>query len=211
MPHNLLVLAGEAGAAEAGPPTGLLLVAGLAAVAFVVGHATRRYVSEVIVFLAIGVVVGPTVLGLVDAETLTALDPVISLALGAIIFGIGQRLEWPRLQALRHHLAIHIIGGLASGPGVGIGIVAALPLEAHPLVETGPRFVRCVTHVPFAKECRLIPGTLQILGKEKCPIGDQPVIVDHAVLVRVKTGQDGSSAGRAQGRRHECIFDVHAV
>lgn len=80
------------------------LVALLGAVAFVVGHVTRRYVSEVIVFLGIGLLVGPTVLDVINERTLAALDPVISLALGAIVFGIGERLELPRLRDLRHHL-----------------------------------------------------------------------------------------------------------
>ena len=78
----------------------LLLVAVLGVAAFVVGHATRRWVSEVIVFIAIGIVIGPEVLGLISVDDVAGLDPVISLALGAIVFGIGERLELPALRQI---------------------------------------------------------------------------------------------------------------
>ncbi|MBW3562165.1 MAG: cation:proton antiporter [Actinobacteria bacterium] len=84
--------------------TSLLLVAGLAAFAFVVGRATKRFLSEVIVFIAIGIVIGPEVLGVIDDEGLAALDPVLALALGAIVFMIGERLELPALRRVRHTL-----------------------------------------------------------------------------------------------------------
>ncbi|HKJ56910.1 MAG TPA: cation:proton antiporter, partial [Nitriliruptoraceae bacterium] len=101
-----LVLAAEASAQSEGwrSEQGLLLLAGLGIVAFLVGHFTQRWISEVIVFLAIGIVVGPEVTGLVTPEMLTALDPVISLSLGAIIFGMGERLEIPMLRRLRKTL-----------------------------------------------------------------------------------------------------------
>lgn len=100
---SVLLLAAETGDAP-GAATGLLVIAALAAVAFLVGHATRRWVSEVIVFMIIGIVVGPEVLRIVEQRALDALEPVISLALGAIVFGIGERLEWHSLQRLRHTL-----------------------------------------------------------------------------------------------------------
>ncbi|MBY5163416.1 cation:proton antiporter [Salsipaludibacter albus] len=99
-------LATEASTASSGLANerGLMLIAGLGVVAFLVGHVTQRWVSEVIVFLAIGVLVGPDVLNLVTAQTLSALDPVISVALGAIVFAIGERLELPVLRRLRSTL-----------------------------------------------------------------------------------------------------------
>lgn len=97
--------------AAAGSPSGglaaergLLLLAGLGIVAFLVGHFTQRWISEVIVFLAIGIIVGPEVTGLVTPDMLEALDPVIALSLGAIIFGMGERLEIPMLRKLRKTL-----------------------------------------------------------------------------------------------------------
>ena len=143
-PMPLLAAAAE-GADAAGSDNALLLVAALAATSFVVGHATRRYVSEVIVFLAIGLVVGPTVLDIIDARTLAALDPIISLALGAILFGIGERLELPRLQALRHNLVpvalfenlltffLCFFGMLALGTSTAVAyLLAAIALSTSP-------------------------------------------------------------------------------
>lgn len=98
MPEILLAVASSSGASE--PDTGLLLIAALGVAAFVVGHVTRRWVSEVIVFITIGIVIGPEVVGLIDGGTVENLDPVISLALGAIVFGIGERLELPVLRQI---------------------------------------------------------------------------------------------------------------
>lgn len=93
---------GVAQAPGGSPDLGLLLVAGLGAFAFVVGRASRRVASEVVVFIIIGIAVGPTGLGLVDDPTLTALDPVLAIALGAIVFLIGEHLELPALRQVRH-------------------------------------------------------------------------------------------------------------
>ncbi len=97
---HLLLAAETATNAGAAAEEGLLLVAGLGVAAFVVGHATRRWVSEVIVFIAIGILIGPEALGVVSTDTLASLDPVIAIALGAIVFGIGERLELPVLRQL---------------------------------------------------------------------------------------------------------------
>lgn len=140
-----LLAAAAAGADAAGSDNALLLVAVLAAVSFAVGHITRRYVSEVIVFLGIGLLVGPTVLDIIDARALAALDPVVSLALGAIVFGIGERLELPRLQALRHNLVpvavlenllvffLSFFGLLALGASSAVAyLLAAIALSTSP-------------------------------------------------------------------------------
>ncbi len=143
--HTPLLAAAAEGATSAGAESGLLLIALLAAVSFTVGHVTRRYVSEVIVFLGIGLLVGPTVLDVIDAETLAVLDPVVSLALGAIVFGIGERLEVPRLQALRHNLvpvavlenllvfALCFFGLLLVGASTAVAyLLAAIALSTSP-------------------------------------------------------------------------------
>lgn len=124
MPELTAVLAAAAETGGGGGNSPLLLIAALAAVAFVVGHATRKWVSEVIVFMVLGIVVGPEVLGLIGAEGLRALEPVISLALGAIVFGIGERLELPRLREIRHTLApIAVLENVAVFGLVFVGII----------------------------------------------------------------------------------------
>ncbi len=100
-----LLLAAQASEGGGGVDTGLLLVAGLGVAAFVVGHVTRRWISEVIVFIAIGILIGPEVFNVVTADILASLDPLISVSLGAIVFGIGERLELPVLRQLRSTLA----------------------------------------------------------------------------------------------------------
>lgn len=141
-----LLLAAEAGGAEAATSgTGLLIVAALAGIAFVVGHATRQWVSEVIVFMVIGIVIGPEVLGVIDTASLSSLDPVISLALGAIVFGIGERLELPVLRKIRHTLlpiavlenvatfALVFLGLLLVGVDVAVAfLLAAIALSTSP-------------------------------------------------------------------------------
>lgn len=142
---DVFLLAAAASGDSAGTETGLLLLAGLGAVAFVVGHATRRFVSEVIVFLGIGILVGPEVLNLVTADGLVALDPVIATALGAIVFGIGERLELPVLRQIRgtllpiaflENLLVFLLaffGLLAIGQSVAISyLLAAIALSTSP-------------------------------------------------------------------------------
>ncbi len=112
---DLIIAAAESPATEPADPISifgvdlvvesLLVIAALGVVAFVVGRLTRGWLSEVIVFIAIGILIGPEVAGIVDAEGLAALDPVLALALGAIVFGIGERLELPALKNVRHTLA----------------------------------------------------------------------------------------------------------
>ncbi len=143
---GVLAASAEGSAAVAAASTRtLVLTALLGGVSFLVSHVTRRYVSEVIVFLGIGLLVGPTVLDVIDERTLTALDPVISLALGAIVFGIGERLELSRLRDLRHHLVpvallenalvfgLVLLGLLAVGVPIATAyLLAAIAMSTSP-------------------------------------------------------------------------------
>ena len=140
-----LLLASERLQLPIGDVPPLLLAAGLVAAAFVVGQVSRRWISEVIAFMAIGIVVGPEFLGLIDAQGLTALDSVLSLALGTIVFGIGERLELPRLREVRHTLVpiavaetlatfgLVLVGLLLAGVGVSTAyLLAAIALSTSP-------------------------------------------------------------------------------
>lgn len=112
-------------AVEEPTESGLLVVAALAAIAFVVGQVTKRFMSEVIVFMAIGIVAGPELLAIIDPHDLTMLEPVVSLALGTIVFGIGERLEIPRLRHIRHTLApISLLENLATFGLVFLAVIA---------------------------------------------------------------------------------------
>ena len=77
----------------------LLVIAALGAVAIIVGHLARRFVPEIVVFLALGVAIGPDGMGLINATNLPSLERVTSVALGAVIFLIGERLRFVDLRA----------------------------------------------------------------------------------------------------------------
>lgn len=138
-----MILAVQANPGE--PGTGLLIVAALGVAAFVVGRVSRRFVSEVIAFIGIGILVGPQVLALVDEAAVAALEPVISLSLGAIVFMLGERLELPALRPLKESLPALALTenvltfGLAMGVMMlaGTGVAAAYLLAAIAL-STSP-------------------------------------------------------------------------
>ena len=65
------------------------------------------------------------------------------------------------------------------------------------MVESRPRSVMVVAHVPLAHEGRLIPGLLQILREEDRPLRLRPLVIDDAMVVHVLAGEDRSPARRA--------------
>ncbi len=82
----------------------LLIIAGLGAVAIVVGHLFRRFVPEIVVFLALGLAIGPDGIGLINADNIDSLDLLTNVALGAVVFLIGERLHLEELRERRRLL-----------------------------------------------------------------------------------------------------------
>ena len=82
----------------------LLLIAGLGILAMVVGHAARHVVPDIVVFLAVGVAIGPEGLGLINKGNVGSLELLTDVALGAIIFLIGERLRLSDLRGMRRTL-----------------------------------------------------------------------------------------------------------
>ena len=79
----------------------LIAVAGLGAVAYLVGRLFRRFVPEIVVFLIFGVVIGPEgPLGLLDEQAIASLELVTLVALAVIIFRLGERLRLSALTGL---------------------------------------------------------------------------------------------------------------
>lgn len=88
----------------------LLIIAGLGVVALGVGHVAKRFVPEIVVFLAMGVLIGPEGLGIINARNVRSLDLITEVALGAIIFLIGDRLRLDSLRGMRRILIPVTVG-----------------------------------------------------------------------------------------------------
>lgn len=103
--------------AGGGQHTTLLAIGALAAVAFAAAALSRRWlpVSEVVVFLAVGMAAGHSGLQFIADSTLRSLAPVTALALGAIVFLIGTQLDLTRLLPIgRTVLAMSLTGSVAT-------------------------------------------------------------------------------------------------
>lgn len=103
--------------AGGGQHTTLLAIGALAAVAFAAAALSRRWlpVSEVVVFLAVGMAAGHSGLHVIADSTLRSLAPVTALALGAIVFLIGTQLDLTRLLPIgRTVVAISLVGSVAT-------------------------------------------------------------------------------------------------
>ena len=79
--------------------TPLLVIAALGAIALVVGKLARRFVPEIVVFLGLGVLVGPQgPLQIINERNIASLNLVTVVALGLIIFLLGDRLRFDHLR-----------------------------------------------------------------------------------------------------------------
>lgn len=97
----------------------LLIIAGLGLVAIVVSHLFKRFVPEIVVFLALGVAIGPEGINLINDSNIASLDLLTQVALGAVIFLIGDRLRLDDLRQQRLALIPVNIGQIVlAGGGV---------------------------------------------------------------------------------------------
>lgn len=139
-----------------GPTSGgavLLLIGGLGGVAVAVSVVAHRWlpVSEVVAFLAIGVVLGPHGAGVLDQPAIAGLQPLTAVALGAMVFAISEKLRVNSLRAIRGTLLpMVLVGGLAtfgvtfcSLLAAGLGLQAAYLLAAI-APSTAPVTVRAL-------------------------------------------------------------------
>ncbi len=106
--------------------TTLLLIAGLGALAIGVSRIVKRFVPEIVVFLALGVLIGPDgPVRLINSANVGSLNLVTQVALGAIIFRIGDRLRVQDLKGARRLLIPLNLGQLLlTGGAVFIGTLA---------------------------------------------------------------------------------------
>ncbi|MEX0659504.1 MAG: cation:proton antiporter [Egibacteraceae bacterium] len=119
--------------------TPLIIIAGLGAIALVVSKVVQRFVPEIVVFLALGVLIGPEgPLPLINEANIRSLNLVTIVALGAIIFLLGDRL---RFDSMRQQLglllplnllqlvaagALVFVGSRLAGASVGVSLVLGL-------------------------------------------------------------------------------------
>ena len=86
------------------PPalTPLAWVAVLLLTAIVVGEATRRWlrISRVVGYLLVGAVLGPHATGVIGADTLATLRIFSDIAVGLLLFELGQRVDLGWLAAI---------------------------------------------------------------------------------------------------------------
>lgn len=85
-------------------------------------------VPELVGFLVVGAAIGPSGFGLVDADLLTDLKPVSTVATALLMFGIGERLSPKELRAQRFSLPA---GALSSAFTAAVVFLGAM------LIRTG--------------------------------------------------------------------------
>ncbi len=103
--------------------TSLLLIAGLGALAIGVSRVVQRFVPEIVTFLVLGILIGPQgPVQLINSENLESLNLVTQVALGTIIFRIGDLLRLQDLKGARRLLIpLNICQLLLTGGAVFMG------------------------------------------------------------------------------------------
>ncbi len=132
------------------PPaaTPLAWVAVLLLAAIVAGELTRRWlgVSRIIGYLVVGAALGPHALGVLDGATLEALRVFVDIAVGLLLFELGQRIDlgWLRrnpwllatslLEALLTLLAVFSVMRLFDVPAVTAAAAGMMAIATSPAV-----------------------------------------------------------------------------
>lgn len=117
--------------------------------ATVVGEATKRYLRlpAVLGWIAVGLAAGPHAFGVVDADVLAGLDPLLDVAVGIVLFELGQRVD-PRwlgrnpwllavsvLESLLAFVAMFAVLLLLDAPILVSACAAAIGIATAPAVN----------------------------------------------------------------------------
>jgi Kef-type K+ transport system membrane component KefB len=139
---------------------GLLIVVAVAfAAPFILGLFPRLMLPSVVLEIVAGIVIGPSVLGIVEVDQ--AIEVVSVLGLAFLLFLAGLEIDFERLRG--RVLSLTLAGFALS---FGIAIVAALVLETAGLIETPllVAIILCATSlgvlVPVLKDAGQIGSTL---------------------------------------------------
>jgi Kef-type K+ transport system membrane component KefB len=119
----------ELPAALAPLPWYALLLLGAA----IAGEAVRHWLRlpRLLGWIAVGAALGPQALGLLDEESLDALRPVLDIAIGVVLFELGQRVD---LSWLRRNPWLLATSVLESALAFGAMFAVLVALEAPPLL-----------------------------------------------------------------------------
>jgi len=128
--------------------TPLAWVAVLLLSAIVVGEAMRRFLrlSRVLGYLLVGAVLGPHAAGVLDVETLVTLRVFVDIAVGLLLFELGQRVDlgWLRrnpwllatsvIEAFLTLFAVYAVMRLFNVPAVTAAAAGVLAIATSPAV-----------------------------------------------------------------------------
>ncbi len=126
----------------------LLAVALLLIIAILAGEATRMWlhVSRIVGYVATGAALGPNALGVVDAQTVHLFRPFVDIAVGLLLFELGQRVDlgWLRrnpwllatsvLESTLSFVAVYALLALIGARPVVASTIAVFAMATSPAV-----------------------------------------------------------------------------
>jgi Kef-type K+ transport system membrane component KefB len=122
----------------------LLWVAVLLLASILAGEAVRRWLRlpRILGYLAVGALLGPAVSGVVTAATLGELRVLVEVAVGLLLFELGQRVDLGWLRRNPWLIAASVLeAGLSFGAVLGVMLL----LDTRPIIATAVAVVAMAT------------------------------------------------------------------
>ncbi len=132
------------------PPdlSGFFQVALLLIVAVLAGEVVRQWlrVTRILGYVLVGILLGPHALGIVDSATVTAFRPLVDIAVGLLLFELGQRVDlgWLRrnpwllatsvLESALSFVAVYALLTLTGARPVAAAAIAIFAIATSPAV-----------------------------------------------------------------------------
>src|SRR4051812_24484273 len=190
-PHKRVTPGGAAGPHRMPSFGGLLIVVAVGfAAPFVLGLAPRVRLPSIVVEIAAGIVVGPSVLGWVTVDS--TIQVISTIGLGFLLFLAGLEIDFARLRGTV--LRVTALGYLLS---FGIAVVAAFGLKAGGLVDTPLLIAIALASTSLGV---LIP-VLKDAGESSSPLGQLVIaggsIADFGAIILLSiffTGEGGTGS-----------------
>src|ERR671932_62918 len=171
--------------------TNLLLVSAVGfAAPFVLGLFPRLRLPSVVLEIVAGIVIGPSVLGIVDADQAVAVIALMGLTFVLFLAGLGIDLRTLRGPVLR-------LTAVALALSFGVGVAVSLGLKAAGLVDTPllVAIILCATSlgvlVPVLKDAGEISSTFGQLISAAASIADFGAII---LLTVFFSGEGGTGS-----------------